>query len=475
VIKRFLPKILINSGTKTSRVFFISAVSLTVLLLSIAPFLAPTNSHLLQAAILTAFTVGCWVVGWTSEHVTAVVFFTLATVFAISPPNVIFSGFTSTALALVLGALLLGIAAERSGFGQWLAAGFVRRIGNSYYAVVSSIVLTAMVLSFLIPAAIARAILLVPLVIALSNAMEFDSNPNGRTGMLLAAVLSSYFVSTGILTANLPNIVLMGSVETLYHTTLSYNRFLILHFPIMGLIKGGILVLIICAIFPAKLIQRVKDTENQAILSTETKRLLLVLTIMVALFLSDSIHHVSPPWIALGAGMILLMPGLRLVGIRDFVRPLVVTTIIFVSAILSLGSIVSETGLADTILSSALIHLDLREHAAGYNYAALSALSFFLCFFTTLPGAVAILAPMAQQAAALTGLPLETVLMTIVNGYSSLVFPYQAMPIVIGLKLAGTSTRDATRVMLLMTLVTLLMLFPLSYFWWDWLGYFYKP
>ncbi len=88
-----------------------------------------------------------------------------------------------------------------------------------------------------------------------------------------------------------------------------------------------------------------------------------------------------------------------------------------------------------------------------------------------MPGIVAIMSPLAGDLAGATGLSLVSVLMTIVNGYTLVAFPYQVGPIVFALILGGERFRDAVRLMLPLLLVSAAALIPLTYLWWRLLGY----
>ncbi|MCZ6856650.1 MAG: hypothetical protein O7F70_01490 [Gemmatimonadetes bacterium] len=94
-----------------------------------------------------------------------------------------------------------------------------------------------------------------------------------------------------------------------------------------------------------------------------------------------------------------------------------------------------------------------------------------LVLFATMPGIVAIMSPLAGELAAATQFPVITVLMTIVNGYTLVVFPYQAGPIVFALMLGGARFRDAVRLMLPLLVISAVVLIPLTYLWWRFLGY----
>ena len=69
-------------------------------------------------------------------------------------------------------------------------------------------------------------------------------------------------------------------------------------------------------------------------------------------------------------------------------------------------------------------------------------------------------------------MPLFTVLIMLVNGFSTVFFPYQSAPIPVGLRLGDVGLAESTRVTLVLFTLTVLTLLPLSFPWWRWLGSF---
>jgi di/tricarboxylate transporter len=51
--------------------------------------------------------------------------------------------------------------------------------------------------------------------------------------------------------------------------------------------------------------------------------------------------------------------------------------------------------------------------------------------------------------------------------------PYQGAPLLVTMQLGAIRTRDGIRLCIALTAVTFLVLIPLNYFWWDYLGYFH--
>jgi hypothetical protein len=92
-------------------------------------------------------------------------------------------------------------------------------------------------------------------------------------------------------------------------------------------------------------------------------------------------------------------------------------------------------------------------------------------FLTTLPGVPAVLTPLARDLADASGLPLMSVLMLEVVAFGVLFLPYQSPPTMIAIQMTGTPMRHGTRLCLALAALTLLVLLPLDYLWWRWLGY----
>ncbi len=171
----------------------------------------------------------------------AVIFFVLAIVLSVAPQEVVLSGFLSSALWLVFGGLVLGVAVQRTGLDRWLASGVVDRIGASYASVIATVVIGNVILGFLVPSAMARAVILMPIIVALAENLGLAPGHRGRTGMVVTTAVCGYVIPATILPANLPNAVLLGAADTLYGMQIIYGEYLLLNFPVNGLLKAVLL------------------------------------------------------------------------------------------------------------------------------------------------------------------------------------------------------------------------------------------
>ena len=412
-----------------------------------------------------------WATGALPEHMVAVMFFVLAIVLSVAPQEVVLSGFLSSALWLVFGGLVLGVAVQRTGLGRWLASGVVDGIGTSYASVIAAVVIGNVLLGFLVPSAMARAVILMPIVVALAEQLGFAPGHRGRTGMVVTTAVCGYVIPATILPANLPNAVLLGAADTLYGMQITYGQYLLLNFPVNGVLKAVLLWALACRLFPATLSPKTDGVSAREPLSRDGRRLLLLLCACLVLWLTDRWHGVAPGWISTGAALICLLPRVNLVPPESFQRDVSLATLIYVAGILGVGAVVAYSGLGKVFAEFVLAHAGLDPASPGQAFATLSFLAASLGLFATMPGIVAIMSPLAGELAGATQFPVITVLMTIVNGYTLVVFPYQAGPIVFALMLGGARFRDAMRLMLPLLVISAVIFIPLTYLWWRFLGY----
>ncbi len=162
---------------------------------------------------------------------------------------------------------------------------------------------------------------------------------------------------------------------------------------------------------------------------------------------------------------------MNLVPPESFQRDVSLATLIYVAGILGVGAVVAHSGLGKVFAEFVLTHAGLDPASPGHAFATLSFLAASMGLFATMPGIVAIMSPLPGELANATQFPLVTVLMTIVNGYTLVAFPYQVGPIVFALMLGGVRFRDAVRLMLPLLLISAIVLTPLTYLWWRFLGY----
>ena len=424
---------------------------------------------ILLAAALTALTVGLWATGLLPEYLTALIFFALAMMLGAAPAATVFAGFASSAFWLVLSGFVLGIAIRKTGLADRAARTLTGRLSGSYPRLVAGVVLLTYALAFVMPSNMGRIAVLMPIVLAVADRAGLAVGRPGRTGLVLAVGFGTFMLSASILPSNVPNLVLAGSIETDYGIRLTYLPYLLLHAPVLGVLKGFFLVGCICLLFADRPRGSI-PTEAAAPLSRDERRLALLLGATLLLWLTDAVHGISPAWIGLAAACVCLLPRVGFVTHDEFATQVNFRTAIYIAGILGMAALVTRSGLG-AVLGHALAAVAPLDPAAPFrSFAALAGISTLLNFVVTSNGVPALFTPLAQDLAAASGLKLTTVLMVQVLGYSTTVLPYQSAPIVFALQLGRASTGAATRLCLLLAAISLALLVPLDYVWFRILG-----
>jgi len=146
-------------------------------------------------------------------------------------------------------------------------------------------------------------------------------------------------------------------------------------------------------------------------------------------------------------------------------------TILFVAALLGIGPVLVESG-AGLLLRDLIADLaGWKGQSPAYGFYAMSLVSFVTALVSNVSASLAVVTPTAVDLAEATGLPLKTAALAQLNGLSSLVFPYQALPIMVGLAMGGVPMIKVVKFSVILAGIGLFVLTPLNFYYWRALGY----
>ncbi len=441
---------------------------------SIYPF--PGQSELFShSAAVVLITLVFWSSGVFPPFLTGLVFFALAILFHLVEPNTLFSGFASTAVWLIISGFIIGAAISKSGLGQRLATRISPYLTVSYPRLIGGLVLSAVLLGFIMPSSVGRAVVLIPIGMALADSIGFKKGSNGRIGIATALAIACNMPSFAILPANIPNMILAGASETLFNINFGYTEYLLLHFPVLGIVKSLCVIWLVLRIFPDTIPVTSKkihaSDQNSASTRMMQKKLSILLSITLFFWITDTIHGINPAWVGLVTAIIILLPKWGIVEAKAFNHSVDFATVIFVAAALGLGALVNTSGIG-TELGQIFAHiLPNSQSNSFFSFMALSIISTITGLIATIPGVPTVLTPMAADFSQITGFPLPTVLMTQVVGFSTVMFPYQVGPLVVAMQLSDEPLTKVLKITLPLAAITLFLLMPLDYLWWVVLGW----
>ncbi len=454
-----------------------SRLFLALILLVAAALLLfpPPMLNLLQSRTLAIVlvTLTLWASSALPQYLTSLLFFLAAILLQVATPASVFSGFASAAFWLIFAGLVIGMAIRSTGLGDRMAALLGRHLAHSYTWLICGLMLCGTLLGFVMPSSMGRAVMMVPIAMALAERCGFAPGSQGRIGVALAVAFGCHVPTFTILPSNIPNMVLSGTAETIYGVHISYTDYLWLHFPVLGLLKAAVIAALILWRYPAQV-----AAQTSAVPATAShdpalqRRLSLILLVALGFWLTDSLHGINPAWVGLAAACLLLMPKIGMVSADELQKQMNISMLLFVAGVLALGALVNSSGLGSAIAGAMMDWLPLQPGEDLQNFLSLSGLAFITGLIATLPGVPAVLTPMAGELAQHSGWTVPMVLMTQVVGFSTILFPYQSGPLIVGMQLCKEPLRELLKITVPLTLISLLVLMPLDYLWWWLTGQF---
>ncbi len=427
------------------------------------------DSNLLLAALVCGITIVLWATARLPEYLVALLFFTATTVLHLAPNEAIFAGFSSPAFWLILSGFVLGVAIRKVGLADRIATVLAAHVTTSWPRMVGLVVLVTYALAFVMPSNMGRIALLMPIILALARQAGLEEGGRGQIGLALAVGFGTFQLSASILPSNVPNLVMTGAADRAFGLHFAYLPYLLLHGPVLGLLKGAVLVACIVWLFPAR--PRPAAAPLKATpWSGEERRLCALLLATLGLWMTDSLHGIPPAWVALASACLCLLPRIGFVSGEEFATGVNIRTCLYIAGILGLAAVVSATGLSDRLGRALLAVMPLDPSRPGLDFAAIVGLTSTLNFVVTASSVPALITPLGDRLAHGSGFPLLTALMIQVIGYATPLLPYQASPIVVAMGMGGVAVRDGTKLCLVLATITFAVLVPLDYVWFRLLG-----
>ncbi|TNB49324.1 SLC13 family permease [Martelella lutilitoris] len=422
---------------------------------------------------LVLVTLSLWATSLVPAYLASLIFIAVALLLRLAPPDVVFSGFHSSAMWLIFTGFLIAAGVRKAGLSERIGSALTARLSHSFTLLIVGIFAVAIVLVFVMPSSLGRFFLLWPIALALAEKLGFSEGTSGRAAVSLATVFACHMPGFALLPSNIPNLVLAGAAQTIYGVDLTYAQYMALHFPILGLIKGLIIIALILRFFPDTPRPLASEEKESALATPLVWRQWYVIAVLVAtlaFWMTDTFHGINPAWIGICASIALLMPGLGPVGPEDFDKNVNFGVFLFIAGFLAVGAVVNATGLGIVIAHGMEHVLPLSPGRDFVNFLSLSLMGFVVGIISILSGVPAVLTPMASELSALTGLSLTAVLMTQVIGFSTILFPYQSAPLMVGMQVTEQPVGNMMKILFPLALITAFILVPLDFLWWRLLG-----
>jgi solute carrier family 13 (sodium-dependent dicarboxylate transporter), member 2/3/5 len=389
--------------------------------------------------------------------------------------DVAFSGFADDTAWFIVGAILFGAMAAKSGLARRIAYNLMLRIGTTYSRLLLGLIISDFVITFFVPSGLPRVLIMGTVALGLVEAFGLGKGSNVGRGMFLIVTYTVAVFDKTII-AGAASIIARGAIEKYGHVQVLYSKWLIAYLPsdiVMILVAWRLMLWFYPPEIPSLPggTQYLSDElQKMGAWTPIQKKSLALMLVAIALWMTDFLHHMSASVIGLGIGLAAVLPVIGVLDIGDLKR-VNYLQVFFVAAAISMGKVLTATKSLDVLtrvlfgwMTPLLSHTFLSTFVVywtsfTYHIFLASELSML---GTSVP-------PLMNYATAhhLNPLALGMIWTFACSGK---IFMYQSAVLVLGYSFGYFKSRDLFRLGFCMSIVDSVLLLLVVPFYWPLIG-----
>jgi anion transporter len=450
----------------------VAAVAFSVALW-FAPLPLPRTAHQ-TIAVSSALIIG-WITAALDPALIGLIGCFLYWALNIVPPQTAFSGFVDTTTWFMLGAILLGTMATKSGLARRLACLIISKVGTSYSRLLLGLILADFLLTFLVPSGVARIVIMAGVAMGLMEVFGLGPGSNVGRGIFLIITYAASIFDKAII-AGATSVTARGLIEKLAGVPVFWSQWALAYLPcdLITILAAWRLTIWLfppeIAALPGGADFLRKELRSLGSWTAAEKKSLFLMLSAIALWSTDFLHHISAPMVALGVGLVAVLPVIGVLNMDDLKR-LNLLPMFFVAAGISMSEVLIKTQAVDTLTKVIFSWLDPFVTNVFSSTMALYWTGFVYHIFSGQEVAVLSLSlpPLIEFATAHHLNPLVAgMIWTFAMGGK--VFVYQAAVLIVGYSYGFFEGRDLFLTGLSLTVVQAAVLLVSVPFYWPLIG-----
>lgn len=423
---------------------------------------------------VTLFALCMWALGLLSEPLVAIALPVAYIVLGIGTPQQILAGWSTSIGWVMLGGLIITIIMMQTGLAHRLAFKAISIARGSFYLLLLGLMLAGFFIAPLIPTIMGKIALICAICMGICETLKLKAGSREAAAVMLAGFIGVTGSKLGFLTGGGDVILLTGLIsQTVPEITYSWGRFLVQQFvpaTIYSLLSLGTLILVLRPKVDADIASFVKnECTNLKCFSTEEKKTAVMLVILVALLVLDTLHGIDPAWIMILIAFAMALPGIDLLT-KERIASLKLLPVFFVVGCMAIGYGASSLGI-DKQFAAAMIPYFQGKSEIGtmlIGYIAGTALNFLL---TPMAAVSSMTVPITELVTSLNLSP-NLVLYSFLYGLDQYIFPYEFAGLLYFYATGWIKLKHLIMVFSVRFLVTGLFLVGICYPWWKLTGFF---
>ncbi|CAI3222671.1 SLC13 family permease [Desulfovibrio legallii] len=390
------------------------------------------------------------------------------------------SGYASTGVWIVALGLVMAAGMEVSGLSRRMALNMVSLAGASPVKMYWAVALITLVMTFFIPSLGAKTLLLMPIIAQMGRAFGAEQGKSNMVkGLIFVVTITGTMYCIGIMTSHAANPITASLLEKATGQAVTWGQWFKIGAPpafVCGLLAVPILLWMwppeIKDISAGQAFVR-KELESLGPMSFIEKYTMTVFLLTLALWATDTFHHINPTLVAMLSVLAMIAPGRQQIMTWKQAEKKVPWNIFIVyGAGLSMGAVLVSSGaaawMANTFFSP-LAGFEIKTQVVILIWIML----VLQCLFTGAGPKTTALTPVVIAYASTQGIdPTPFVLLVGMNMLHQYLLPVSNLPNIIGLATEEITPRELIKTGAVMSLFGAIFMSLMVYTYWTWIGMF---
>jgi len=378
------------------------------------------------------------------------------------------SGFASPVVYFLIGILTLGLGVHKSGLAERVARVLVAWVGGSPRLLFGQMVLSFIPMAFLLPSATTRNAILIHVYEGVLSQWQIPRRDPLAKAVMLGLGSLNRLASTALLTGGVAPIAaaaLLGVVGW-------WRWFVLLSVPYYTLLLAGGLALYFWYRRGFKPTLPPIPASHAAPWNWLEIRAAGIATLAVALWFTDSLHHLPPTIPALTAMVLLLTPKIGVLTWAEFERDMGWAPFIILATSLSLANAMVASGVARWLADGIeVVVAPVTGSPVGVVMVLMLAATAIRLVIPNIVGFLALVVPVAMSVATILGLnPLVCGLAVLIAGDAIVLYPVAGPATLIVYARGNVRGGEIFRFGLVMMVVSYVVVGLVALSWWSLIG-----
>lgn len=388
-----------------------------------------------------------------------------------------FSGYSNTALWLIVIGFIMAGCMEKSGLSKRIALVLVNSAGGSATKVYWAVAAVMAVLSFLVPSITARTLLMLPIILGIGQAFDAKQGQSNIVKALVFIVaMSGTMMSIGVLTAHVGNPITVGLIEAAAKKTISWSEWFRIGGP-PAFILAFISVYLLRLMWPPEIkslgeghtyIQR--ELAALGSLSRHEIYTLIVFIFTLILWATDAIHKINVVIVGMLSIILLLWPEKGIMSWKEAQQKVPWNVFVLYGAGLSMGTALVSSGAAKWLAGTMLGPIAAMSHSMQMIILIWLATALQVFFTGGGPKTTALTPIIIAHAVAINADPMVFALILGMNMQHQYLLPVSNMPNAVAMGTGHITASELMKTGAVMSIFAAIFMSITVLTYWNWLG-----